>query len=583
MAKNLFKILYHRIQAKTRSRVIKKAVELPAWVPTFRLFVYGSAGLALLFLIVESGMHWQLPRALWFIAKLIDYIVFILFILDTGLVFYYTYPKIQYLKTNWMDLFVVLPLVFNALPVQASAGLVIVRHLAVLIKVFSRSRKLSKLLTGIRLNTARIVVLSFLSTIMLGTLLLTFPAATTDNQGTGLLDALFTATSATCVTGLIVQDTPTYFSTFGQIVILVLIQIGGLGIMTYSAFIALVIGRFSFSRRQMMQEMFDEDSNVLGMIFFIFKMTFLIEAAGAALLFFRWYFVFHDISQTLYFSIFHSISAFCNAGFSLYTDSLMGFTDDVAINLTIMLLILLGGIGFMVIWDCSNLRKLFTWKVSLHSKVVLITSAALVIFGFFVIFFFEFDNVLLSQTLPGKILASFFQSVTTRTAGFNTLNIGDLKPLTLTLLIGLMFIGASPGSTGGGIKTSTFAILILNVRAHLQSHDRIDISNRTIPNAAINKAFALLILAISLVVAVFCLLLISQSLPYLDLLFESVSAFATVGLSTGITAKLTGIGKFYIIVLMYLGRIGPLTFGLAMTRQLTTSRIAYPKARLYIG
>lgn len=582
MIKRLKKILTW-VQVKTQSRVIKKAIQLPSWIPKFRWYVYGSAALALLFLIVESGMHWQLPRPLLIASKILDYTVFVLFLLDAGIVFYYTYPRIQYFKTNWMDFFVILPMIFSALPVQASAGLVIIRHVIVLIKLFSRSRKLSKLLTGVRLNTARIVVLSFIGTIFLGTLLLTFPAATIDNQGADFLDALFTATSATCVTGLIVQDTPTYFSTFGQVVILILIQIGGLGIMTYSAFIALVIGRLSFSRRQMMQEMFDEDSNVLGMIFFIFKMTVSIEAVGALLLFSRWYFVFHDISRALYFSIFHSISAFCNAGFALYTDSLMSFPGDIVINITVMSLIILGGIGFMVIWDCSKLKRLFTFQITTHSKVVILTSAALIVLGFFAIFFFEFDNVLLPYTIPQKVWTSVFQSVTTRTAGFNTIDIGMLKPLTLTLMIGLMFIGASPGSTGGGIKTSTFAILFLNVRAHLRSNDRIDINKRTVPNTAINKAFALFTLAVLLVASVFCLLLVTEDLPYLNLLFETVSAFATVGLSTGITAQLSVIGKLLIILLMYLGRIGPLTFGLAMTRTLTTSRIAYPKARLYIG
>lgn len=583
MPKRLHKKVFNWIRIHTQSRVIKKSVGHPDWIIKFRWVVYGTALLALLFLIFESGMHWQLPRYLSIIARIIDNLVFILFVLDAGIVFYYTYPKINYFKANWMDFLVFLPILFRALPVEASAGLVILRHFIVLIKLFSRSRKLTKLLTGVRLNTARIVVLSFMGTILIGTLLLTFPAATTDNRGANLLDAFFTATSATCVTGLIVQDTPRYFSTFGQVVILILIQIGGLGIMTYSAFIALVIGRFSFSRRQMMQEMFDEDSNVLGMIFFIFKMTFIIEAAGGALLFSRWYFYFHDISKALYFSIFHSISAFCNAGFSLFSDSLMKFPADIMVNSTIILLIILGGIGFMVIWDCANLKRLFRFQLLLHSKMVLITSLVLIISGFFIIFFFEFDNTLLSFSIPGKIWAALFQSVTTRTAGFNTINIADLKALTLTIMMGLMFIGASPGSTGGGIKTTTFALLFLNVRSHFKGDTKIDLYNRNIPDSAIKKAFALLVLAISLVVAVFCLLLIFEDKPYLYLLFETVSAFATVGLSAGITAELSGIGKFLIIILMYLGRIGPLTFGLAMTRRIAASKISFPKARLYIG
>lgn len=575
--------MFERNPFLRRTRIIKTGKALPPWLPQFRKWVYGLAFIALVFLIIESGMQYRLPRALTLLSVTLDYLVFLVFLTDACLTFYFTLPRTHYFRTNWMDLFVFLPLLLNVVTFRAGAGLIVIRNLIILAKVFTRSKKFSNLLHGIRLNTAQIVAISFLATILVGTLILTFPTATTDGRGASFIDALFTSTSATCVTGLIVQDTPTYFSTFGQIVILVLIQLGGLGIMTYSAFVALLIGRFSLGQRKMMQEMLEEERNVLGMIVYIFTMTLIIEAVGVVLLFARWVFHFKDPGTALYFSLFHSVSAFCNAGFSLFSDSLMHFVSDPAINVIIMLLIFVGGIGFIVVYDINGILWKRRKTLSPHSKLVLVTSGLLLIAGFFIIFFFEFDKVLVGKTLPTKICASLFQSVTPRTAGFNTLDIASLSQITLTVLIMLMFIGASPGSTGGGIKTSTFAILLLSLRGTLKAEADVVAFKRTIPDSIIMKAISLLVSVLILVATIFILLMIFEDKPYLELLFETVSAFGTVGLSTGITPELSVGGKLLITLLMYLGRIGPLTMGLALSKGLRRSKITYPDARIMIG
>jgi len=577
--KNLFQIF----QIWKRSRVVKTTKSPPLWIGAFRHWVYGFALLSLFFIIFESGMQWRLPSFIRTISLIVDYIVILLFILDAFLTFYYSVPKQDYFRKNWMDILVLLPIVMHLIPVRTITGLVIFRYFIVLFKIFTRSRKFSGILRKIRLNTAQIIAISFIITISIGTILLTFPTATADGLGTPFLDAVFTATSATCVTGLIVRDTPTYFSQFGQIVILILIQLGGLGIMTYSAFVAIIIGRFTLDQRKLIQEMFEEERNVYNTILYIFKMTITIELAGALLLFLRWHFYFRDTGKTIYFSIFHAVSAFCNAGFSLFSDSLVRFASDPFTNITIGSLIVAGGIGFIVVYEVSNLIRGRRRTLSPHSKLVLSTSLALLLIGFISIFYLEFDGVLIHQSFISKVFSSMFQSITARTAGFNTVPVNALKEVTLSVLIVLMFIGASPGSTGGGIKTSTFAVLFLSVRSIIRGDARISAFNRTIPNHQIRKAIALLILAISLIFLVFMILLMTEKKPYVQLLFEATSAFGTVGLSTGITPDLSNSGKMLIIILMYMGRIGPLTMGLALTREMIKGRIDYPEARILIG
>ena len=575
--------LIKKIMLLKRSRILRKGKATPSWVYRFRIWAYGLAFLALCFLILESGLRWQFPQYLTLISTVLNYLVIIFFIFDTIITYTNTFPKSQYFKNYWFDFIILLPFFLNVISIQIGTGLIVVRHTIVIFKLFIRTPKFSRLLRGVRLNTAQIIVFSFMTTIFVGTILLTFPAATTDGKGATFIDALFTATSATCVTGLIVQDTPTYFTPFGQTVILVLIQLGGLGIMTFSAFIALLIGRFTLGQRKIVQEMFEEEKNIYSMIFYIFKMTFTIEVIGTVLLFFRFNFFFDEPLKALHFSVFHSISAFCNSGFSLFSDSLGQFYSDPVINIVVILLVILGGLGFIVVYELSSQIRRPRKRLSIHSRLVITTSAVCIVVGFFVIFFVEFDGALLKLPISGKLWVSLFQSVTTRTAGFNTIPISTLSSVTLTLMCLLMFIGASPGSTGGGIKTSTFAILLLSIRSTLLGKRDVDVFKRTIPTQSVIRAFALLVSALLLVAIVFMLLLVFEKKPYLKLLFEAVSAFGTVGLSTGITKELTGIGKVLIVILMYLGRIGPLTFALALTQKAIRSKISYPEARVLIG
>lgn len=563
--------------------VLKKGDEMPAWVSPFKQVVYILAFISLAFIIVEAGMRWQLSPLLKIVSVTLNVLVLISFLTDMGVTFYFTFPKQNYFKKNYFDFIILIPFLFDIVSLQTGTGLIIIRNVIRLIQVFSRSRKFSKLLRNVTLNTAQIVAISFIATILIGTILLTFPSATEDGKGASFIDALFTATSATCVTGLIVQDTATYFSTFGEWVILILIQLGGLGIMTYSVFIALIFGRLSLGQRKMVQDMFEEERNVINMVFDIVKMTLMIELTGFLLLFIRWTFTMPNIKTALYQSLFHSISAFCNAGFSLFPDSLSRFSGDPAVNLIVMLLIFLGGIGFMAVYDLLGKIKHQKKHLSPHTKIVLWISAAGIVSGFLLIFFVEYDKSMMQSSIIQKCWISLFQSVTTRTAGFNTVDIGSFSRITLTVMMILMFIGASPGSTGGGIKTTTLAMVMLSIRSVLSGKGEIEIFKRSVPAATVNKAIAIFIAALVLVLVFFVLLMAVEDKPYLALLFETVSAFGTVGLSTGITPELTIPGKLLITLLMYLGRIGPLTMVLALTSEIRPQRLSYPSARILIG
>jgi trk system potassium uptake protein TrkH len=564
-------------------RILKTGRETPDWLSLFRRWVYGLSFFSLLFTIVESGLRWQLPRILSVFSAVLEYAVLLSFLSDALLTFYFTFPRKDYFRENWLDSLVLLSIFLNVVSLRAGAGFIVLRNVVVLVRVFTRTRKFSHLVRRVRINAPRAVALSFAGVILVGALLLTFPTATADGRGATFIDALFTATSATCVTGLIVQDTPTYFSFFGQIVILILIQIGGLGIMTYSTFLALILGRFTLGQRRMVQEMMEEERNVLSMVLYIFKMTFLVELIGTAILFLRWVFYFKTPSTALYYSVFHSISAFCNAGFALFSDSLSQFVSDPVINITIMGLIVLGGLGFIVVYEIVNKARNPRRQISAHTRLAVSTSAILILLGFFTIFFLEFDGALLRHTLPEKLWASLFQSVTPRTAGFNTVPIEAFSQVVLTVLIVLMFIGASPGSTGGGIKTTTFAILLLSLASTLRGKQDITVYRRTVSGGIVQKTLALLVSALLVVGVFFILLLAVEKRPFLPLLFETVSAFGTVGLSTGITPTLTSAGKMLVLLLMYVGRIGPLTLGLALAARVGRAGSMYPEARVMIG
>lgn len=448
---------------------------------------------------------------------------------------------------------------------------------------------LKRIMAGwrIKLSPYQFIALGFAGTILLGAGLLTTSwASAKPGQTLSFMDALFTATSAVCVTGLVVVDTGTAFSLFGQIVLIALIQIGGLGLMSITTLIALLMGKkIKLRERLIMQEALNQLSmeGVVRLTLYIVKITLLIEVAGGTILALRW---LPDYGlKGIYYGYWHAISSFCNAGFDLFGDfrSLTGYVNDFTVNFVVTTLIILGGMGFTVISDLWTHRKIS--HCSTHTKVVLTTTAILLIGGAAAIFLLEFTNpnTMASLPLSGKLLSSYFHSVTTRTAGFNTLDIASMEKATLFLMIILMFIGASPGSTGGGIKTSTFAVLFAAMTAMTRGSEDALLFHRRVPQHLVYKSFAILFISALLVVLVTMILSVSENFPFLNILFEVVSAFGTVGLTTGITSTLTDAGKTAIILTMFAGRIGPITLVLALALREQKGLIHYPEGKIIIG
>lgn len=448
-----------------------------------------------------------------------------------------------------------------------------------------------------RLKPPQVVALSFLITIIIGTLLLSLPIAHNTEGGIGLVDRIFTATSATCVTGLIVRDTSKDWSSFGQIVIFLLFQAGGLGIMTLSTFFAVLLGRKLTLRQDVVIQSALARDQVYGakrLIIYIVGLTIIVELVGAALLFLRWsYIESWPLKERLAKSIFHSVSAFCNAGFSLFPASFVDFKGDAYINAIMILLIFIGGIGFIVILDVwkgiFSRREYKKSRLSLQSKIVLVTSLLLIIVGALFILTLENNNVLKGMVLKEKALGSIFQAVTSRTAGFNTLPISRFAPSTLMVLMLLMFIGASPGSTGGGIKTCTFAIVMATVWTMGKNRDKVFMFGRTIPRTIVRRALLIFILALAWIFSATLLFVIFErgNLGAENIvtksLFEVTSAFGTVGLTTGITSQLSTLGKLLITITMFVGRIGPLTLALAIAIREEKLDYTYPEERMMVG
>ncbi|MDI3257551.1 MAG: TrkH family potassium uptake protein [Kyrpidia sp.] len=435
---------------------------------------------------------------------------------------------------------------------------------------------------------ARVLVLGFAVVIFAGGILLSLPVASQNGQGLDFLDALFTATSAVCVTGLVVVDTGTYFSHFGQIVILLLIQIGGLGFMTVATFLLMMSRRrIGLRERLVIQESLNVGT-MSGLVKFsrnVVLLTLAVESVGALILAVRWSF---DMPwwRALYFGIFHGVSAFCNAGFDLFGGfrSLSGYVEDPTVNLVIMALIVLGGIGFTVMVDLMGRRR--SRRLTLHTKIVVITTAVLLVFGAGAFLALEWNR---PQTLgplswKGKVLAAAFLSVTSRTAGYATLDIGQLSTPSLFLDIVLMFIGASPGSTGGGIKTVTFAAIVLFTWSVIADRENVVLYGRTISQKTIYKSLSIAVMSIMLITTWTFLLTLTEPVNFLRLLYETTSAFGTVGLSTDLTPQLSRPGRLLILLMMYIGRVGPLTLGLALARRGREKPVLrYPEENLFVG
>lgn len=439
------------------------------------------------------------------------------------------------------------------------------------------------------LHPGQVLGLGFGVIILIGTLLLALPIATRNGTSIGIINALFTATSAVCVTGLVVVDTGTYWTIFGKSIILMLIQIGGLGFMTMATAGAFIMGRrIGLRNRLIMQEALNQMSlaGVVRLTKYVILTTFLIEGIGAFLLSFKFVPQF-GLPKGIGFSVFHSISAFCNAGFDImgnYT-SLTSYVSDPLVNIVIMALIFVGGIGFSVIVDIASNRKYK--KLSVHSKLVLVTSGMLLLIGFVLFLLIEWNNpaTLGDLSIPKKVLGAMFQSVTPRTAGFNTIPIDQLETPSKLITMVLMFVGGSPGSTAGGVKTTTVGIMVLTILMVIRGRDEIEFSYRRISKETANKALAIFGIVLTLALTIITLLTITEpNLEFIDIVFEVFSALGTVGLSTGITSSLSIPGKLIIALAMFFGRVGPLTMVIALTqRAKRKTLVRYPEGKVSVG
>ncbi|MEA5024505.1 Ktr system potassium uptake protein B [bioreactor metagenome] len=439
-----------------------------------------------------------------------------------------------------------------------------------------------------RANSIQMIALGFAGIILIGTLLLSLPAASRDGASLPFIDALFTSASATCVTGLVVHDTYTQFSLFGQIVILCLIQIGGLGFMTVATlFLMMARRKIGLAERGVLTESVSafQIGGIVRLIRRIIICTAIVEGIGAILLAIR-FCPQMGVATGVYYAVFHSISAFCNAGFDLmgrfapYT-SLIPYQSDVLVNLTIMTLIVIGGLGF-VVWDDIMEHKLRYVRYKLHTKIVLLSTAFLIIGGAILFYAMEQGNVLAAMHPIDKLLASLFQSITPRTAGFNTVDTAALTEGGTVLSMLLMLIGASPGSTGGGIKTTTIMVILLATISYIRNTDDINIFHRRLENNTIKRAYCSTTIYIMLSILGIFLLITTQGLPAKDAAFETLSALGTVGLSTGITRELDTLSRMVIILLMYSGRVGSLTLLMAVMMG-TKSKLRNPEEKIIIG
>ncbi|WDV47326.1 TrkH family potassium uptake protein [Clostridiaceae bacterium M8S5] len=439
----------------------------------------------------------------------------------------------------------------------------------------------------LKLNPAQVLVLGFGALILIGATLLNLPMASVSGKSVGFIDALFTSSSAVCVTGLVVVNTALHWTLFGKIVILILIQVGGLGFMTMATLVALLLGRkITLKDRLIIQEELNQFtlSGLVKLTKYVIISTLMLEALGAFFLSLK-FVPIYGVAQGIWFGIFHSISAFCNAGFDIIGTSMELFVSSPIVNITIGLLVIIGGLGYTVYIDITTQKRFKRW--SLHTKLVMMVTGILLVLGFFAIMFLEYNNpqTLGELSFGGKILASIFQSIVPRTAGFNSIDMGAITSTSAFIIIILMFIGGSPGSTAGGIKTTTIGAIVLSIISVIRGKKDVEILKRRVSTELVFRAIAVTGIAFSIVILVTMILTITEAGSFLDIVFETVSAFATVGLSRGLTPELTVIGRLVITVTMFIGRLGPLTMAFAFAKKRNENKgvYRYAEERIIVG
>jgi len=579
------------------------AERLTAWLSRVMLVV---AVVAAASLVAEYAFFLE-PSALR-ILHVIDLAVVGMFVLDAVVRFSLARKKLAFLKARWPSAVIVLligiqliivavlrgrgglaPFLEERTVFSIAKGYIVVLQISIVFFILSEMVRVNRRMAALRVRPARTVMFSFVFVILVGTLLLSTPRATPGGE-IPVVDAFFTATSAVCVTGLTVRDTGSDFTTFGHGVILVLIQIGGLGLITFTAFFAIVMRRGlgvkeSLVLRGMLT--FETVGRIGRTLKYMIGLTLGLEALGALGLFLFSRGDFGTTGDAIWVSVFHAISAFCNAGLSLFTTSFERYAESIPINLVMTSLIIIGGLGFPVLMNVLGRRPLAAGKASqrwsLHTRVVVAMTAALLVTGTIVFYLLERDGILYGCSFGEGLLKSYFASVTARTAGFNTVRTAWLGMPTLFMLAALMFIGGSPGGTAGGVKTSTLGIVLASVFSTFGGRDRVELYRRRVPELVVREALVVVAMGILVVSFGVFVLLTVEDLPLSDALFEVVSAFGTVGLSTGVTPGLSAAGKIVLMLIMLTGRIGPLTLALAIGQRGERHLYDYPEERVVIG
>jgi trk system potassium uptake protein TrkH len=544
------------------------------------------------------------------VLGVVDLVVIGVFMMDALVRFALARRKLRYVSARWPSLAVVGLIALQLLLVSLfkgrgllpgfmtgtgvfslAKGYIIVLQVYLVLLIIGEAVRANRNIASTRVAPARTVIASFLLIIILGALLLATPRATV-TSGMSPVDSFFTATSAVCVTGLIVVDTGSHFTRFGHAVIISLIQIGGLGLITFATFFATVLRgglgvRESLLLRGMMT--FETIGRIGRTLRYVIGITFFMELVGALLLFAVTRGDFATAGQAARASTFHSISAFCNAGFSLNATSFERYASSVPVNLVMTSLIIIGGLGFPVLLSVMHKYPLLgrrdgaASRWPLHVRMVVVMTVALLAVGTLAFLLLEWDGVLADKSFGQKLLASFFGSVTARTAGFNTVRTGALALPTLFLLAALMFVGGSPGGTAGGVKTVTLGLTLASIRSMFRGTRRVELFRRRVPDWLVSEALVVVAMGILVVAGGTLVLLVSEDLSLSQVLFEVVSAFGTVGLSTGITPTLSVVGKVALIFIMLAGRIGPLTLALALAQRSEQPLYDYPEESVVIG